>query len=66
MVKSSPGIIIVAKRAAKRAFLPANSRRAKAKAERMVMTSESIVDTTPTYRVLRKSLPRFAEEKASR
>ena len=55
---------MVARSAAKSSSLPLNSRRAKAKAVRMVITSDSRVDTRPTIMVLMNSLPSFAVVKA--
>ena len=64
MVKSSPGIIIVASKNANKAFLPLNSKRENANAARMVITKDNKVDTTPTYKVFKNNLPMFAFENA--
>ena len=66
MVNSSPGIIIVASRAANSSSLPLNSSLAKANAVRMVMNSDRIVDTRPTIIVFTNSRPRLAVVKAVR
>ena len=66
MVNSSPGIIIVASSKVKRRSLPLNSSRAKAKAERTVITRERMVELTPTIMVFTNKLPRSAVLKASR
>ncbi len=64
-MNSSPGIIMVARSPAKRMFLPLNSRRANAKADRIVITSDRTVEMSPTIMVLMKSLPRLAAWNAS-
>ena len=66
MVKSSPGIIIVASSAANSSSLPLNSSRAKANAVRMVMTRDRSVDTSPTIMVFMNSRPSLAVVKAVR
>ena len=65
IVNNSPGIIIVANKAANKAFLPLNSNLAKAKAAKTVITNDRIVYTKPTYTVLRNNVPKLAAEKAS-
>ena len=55
---------MVARSAANSSSLPLNSRRAKAKAVRMVITSDSRVDTRPTIMVFTNSLPSLAVVKA--
>jgi len=56
---------MVASSAPNMVSLPLNSSRAKAKADRTVITRERMVETTPTNRVFIKRLPRLAVLKAS-
>ena len=51
---------MVASNAANKMFLPLNSNRANANADKTVITSDNTVDTIPTYSVLRNNVPRLA------
>ena len=60
MVKSSPGIIIVASKNANNVFLPLNSRRANANAESTVMIRDKPVEIKPTYTVFKNNVFKLA------
>ena len=64
-MNNSPGIIIVPSKAANNAFLPLNSKRANANADKTVITNDKIVETKPTNNVLTNNVPKFAVLNAS-
>ena len=60
IVNNSPGIIIVASKAANNTFLPLNSSLANANAVKTVITNDKSVDTIPTYIVFKNNVPKRA------